>query len=153
MSQYWINIHHVHAERREWLLIFCLVLFCFAVTGSHYVAQTALELAILLPQPPKCWDYRCVAPYPVGHLWKVTMATHTESPSCFPMHYWTLSHELWLVDLICKAWILSRHPHGVGRRRQGCRHHSPSWKIGPYLPYHPRSLYFSSTNLQSMESS
>jgi hypothetical protein len=26
-------------------------------TGSHYVAQAGLELVILLPQPPKCWDY------------------------------------------------------------------------------------------------
>jgi hypothetical protein len=28
---------------------------------NHYVAaQDGLELAILLSQPPKCWDYRCV---------------------------------------------------------------------------------------------
>jgi hypothetical protein len=24
----------------------------------------ALELTILLPQPPECWDYRSVLPYP-----------------------------------------------------------------------------------------
>jgi hypothetical protein len=28
-------------------------------TGSLYVVQGGLELAILLPQPPECWDYRC----------------------------------------------------------------------------------------------
>jgi hypothetical protein len=28
-------------------------------TGSCYVAQVSLELIILLPQPLKCWDYRC----------------------------------------------------------------------------------------------
>jgi cytochrome oxidase assembly protein ShyY1 len=30
------------------------------VTGSHYVAQAGLELAIPLAQPTKCWDYRHV---------------------------------------------------------------------------------------------
>jgi hypothetical protein len=32
----------------------------FFETGSHYVAQASLELKILLPHPPECWDYRCV---------------------------------------------------------------------------------------------
>jgi hypothetical protein len=32
----------------------------FVETGSHFVAQTGLELVILLPLPLKCWDYRCV---------------------------------------------------------------------------------------------
>ena len=27
-----------------------------------YIAQAGFELAILLPQPPKCWDYICVCP-------------------------------------------------------------------------------------------
>jgi hypothetical protein len=27
---------------------------------THYVVQADLELMILLPQPPKCWDYSCV---------------------------------------------------------------------------------------------
>jgi hypothetical protein len=31
----------------------------FLDTRSHYVAQTDLELTILLPQPPECWDYKC----------------------------------------------------------------------------------------------
>jgi hypothetical protein len=34
------------------------------VTGSHYVPQASLELAILLPQPPKCWNFRCAPPDP-----------------------------------------------------------------------------------------
>jgi hypothetical protein len=31
-------------------------------TGSHYVAQTGLELTSSLPQSPKHEDYRCVPP-------------------------------------------------------------------------------------------
>jgi hypothetical protein len=27
-------------------------------TGSHYEAQTGLELVIPLPQPPECWGDR-----------------------------------------------------------------------------------------------
>jgi hypothetical protein len=30
------------------------------------VAKTGLELVILLPQPPECWDYRCVPPHQAG---------------------------------------------------------------------------------------
>jgi hypothetical protein len=30
--------------------------------GSSYVAQGALELVVLLPPPPKCWDCRCAPP-------------------------------------------------------------------------------------------
>jgi hypothetical protein len=30
--------------------------------GSHYETKANLELAILLPQPPECWDFR------MGHL-------------------------------------------------------------------------------------
>lgn len=42
------------------LLHFLIV--CFD-TWSHSVTQTGLELvAILLPQIPKCWDYRCKQP-------------------------------------------------------------------------------------------
>jgi hypothetical protein len=32
-------------------------------TGSRHVAQADLKLMILLPQPPKCWDYRRVLLY------------------------------------------------------------------------------------------
>jgi hypothetical protein len=32
-------------------------LFCFFKTRSGYVAQAGLELRVLLPQPPECWDY------------------------------------------------------------------------------------------------
>jgi hypothetical protein len=35
-----------------------LLLFFFKV-GYYYIVQVGLELAILLPQPLKCWDYKC----------------------------------------------------------------------------------------------
>jgi hypothetical protein len=37
---------------------FFFVFGVFFETGSHYVPQAGLELMILLPQPPQCWDYR-----------------------------------------------------------------------------------------------
>jgi hypothetical protein len=37
------------------------ILFFFE-KGSYYIAQTGLELVILILQPLKCWDYRYVPP-------------------------------------------------------------------------------------------
>jgi hypothetical protein len=37
-------------------------LCCVYQVGSHSVAQASFELEINLPQPPKCWDYKCVLP-------------------------------------------------------------------------------------------
>jgi hypothetical protein len=34
-------------------------------TGSCYIAQAGLELMILLPQFPQCWDHRHVLPHPL----------------------------------------------------------------------------------------
>jgi hypothetical protein len=36
------------------------VLLLLFETGSHCIAQTDLELTILLPQPPECWGHRFV---------------------------------------------------------------------------------------------
>jgi hypothetical protein len=43
----------------HWFLFVLLV-----ETGSHYVAQAGLELVIILPQSPECWDYRYLLPCP-----------------------------------------------------------------------------------------
>jgi hypothetical protein len=51
--------------------------FWFFETGSGYVAQTALELKILLPPPPKCWDYKCIPP----HLALILFSLEVSSPS------------------------------------------------------------------------
>lgn len=42
------------------------------IVWSHYLAQASLELVILLPQPPTCWDYMHWKPY----------LTHMNSYSC-----------------------------------------------------------------------
>jgi hypothetical protein len=45
-----------------WNLKFCSGFF-FSETSSPWVAQAGLEVKILLPQIPECWDYRHVPPY------------------------------------------------------------------------------------------
>jgi hypothetical protein len=37
-------------------------LFIFFEIATCYIAQASLELMILLPQPPKCWDYPATMP-------------------------------------------------------------------------------------------
>jgi hypothetical protein len=41
--------------------VYYLSIYWFPETGFHYIAQAVLKLTIL-PQPPKCWDYRWVTP-------------------------------------------------------------------------------------------
>jgi hypothetical protein len=36
----------------------------FFETGSHCVAQADLKFLISLPQPSKCWNYRCAPTHP-----------------------------------------------------------------------------------------
>jgi hypothetical protein len=38
------------------------VVVCLFLSDSDCIAQSGLKLEILLPQPPKCWDYRRAPP-------------------------------------------------------------------------------------------
>jgi hypothetical protein len=46
-----------------WYAIDLFVSFLF-LRQSQYEAQAGIELVILLPLPPKCWDYKACAPVP-----------------------------------------------------------------------------------------
>jgi hypothetical protein len=57
----------IWAYSPAWLLPHSPYIFPFFFsfqTGSHYVFQADLKLAILWPLPPKCWDYKCAPPGP-----------------------------------------------------------------------------------------
>jgi hypothetical protein len=59
------------------LLLFLLLSFCFELE-FYYVAQVNFEFSILLHQPPKHWNFRCVPPCPFtlyfseSHMWDYT---------------------------------------------------------------------------------
>jgi hypothetical protein len=44
------------------LLVFFFFFFLRPGSRFHYIAQARLKLVVLLPQPPKCWDYSIVSP-------------------------------------------------------------------------------------------
>jgi hypothetical protein len=48
-------------DSKDYYLLWCWVLpnFLFLIQDL-YIAQVGLELEILLPRSPQCWDYRCV---------------------------------------------------------------------------------------------
>jgi hypothetical protein len=70
-----------YEKRRGFLNFYCFT-FGFFEIGSCHVAQADLELAILLPQPPKYWDYRCDSLHLAeGHFIKFT-ETCCNSPMC-----------------------------------------------------------------------
>lgn len=66
----------VWAFQLRGLLLFCFVLFYD--TWFCYVAQSDLRPTIVLTQPPQCWDYKQVLPYPSTRkvLWDDYRGTH-----------------------------------------------------------------------------
>jgi hypothetical protein len=98
-----------------WFFLFV----CFE-TGSCCRAQAVLKLAILLPQPPKCWYYRHVLPHLASHtnfnslssIWfcglqSVTIIIFSWCLNCPRSGFWeslqtrlsVLSMFLWFFDL------------------------------------------------------
>lgn len=95
--------------------------FCFALEKQgleFYVAQTALELWIILTLPPKCWCYRWTSPYPgyVGLEIESSLVfvqlsytpssswTHVEFYCFFPLYVVRI---LYLIYVLCYFyWIL-----------------------------------------------
>jgi hypothetical protein len=70
-----------HSGKAVKTTIRCHLGFVFVLyfeTGSQHVLQAGLEFSILCPQPPKCWDYKCVPSHPASqrfHLISTRMAT------------------------------------------------------------------------------
>jgi hypothetical protein len=57
---------------------------------SHYAAQAYLELMILLPQLPKCWNYRCVPSCSIqkASLLLTLLRTHISKRGKAPLLFW-----------------------------------------------------------------
>jgi hypothetical protein len=63
----YLNTHHsarceIYSLLLDLIHLITLVLHFVFETGSCCVVQAGLKLAILLSQPPACWDYRAVPP-------------------------------------------------------------------------------------------
>lgn len=56
------SCYHICGFVKEAILLLPMVCFIFE-KGSYYVTQADSELECLLPQPLRCWVYRCVLPY------------------------------------------------------------------------------------------
>jgi hypothetical protein len=66
------------------------------LTGFQYVAQAGLELVIILPQPPECWDYSCA---PLYLLW-LLLFTGLENIFIF------IFFIFWFIHLFICAYIV-----------------------------------------------
>jgi hypothetical protein len=106
-----------------------LHLLFFFETGSPYVGQTGLKLVILLSQPPKCWDYRCVPPYQAGHrfLWNNILCAYGSPLSqartlslALQCHLRVLLTQQSFTSICCAPGTVSRHG-GVRSGQDGLR--------------------------------
>jgi hypothetical protein len=79
-------------------------LFCvFFKTVSCYVTLAGLKSVILLPQPPKCWCYRCV----VAHLALSSTLSHSDLLNMGDTH---LHKPASIIFCYCILSILSHFP-------------------------------------------
>lgn len=70
-------------------LLFLLASFPpFCEVESHFVSQAHLELAILLPQPPVCWDYCLVPLWGALSIFNTLMLAH---PFCLDQMFQELT--------------------------------------------------------------
>jgi hypothetical protein len=102
------------------VLLSLLLLF---ETGSDYVAQAGLGVMILLPQPPKWWDYRQTSPCLSScvTLWTYCIYIFTSIVLPQLLFIWLVSNGIhiarqmmtsqssftWLISSICLSWELS----------------------------------------------
>lgn len=61
---------------QETVLILLMFRFAFFETEPHYVAKTGLELTVILPQPPKCWNYWVGGYHHIQVAWGTTEGTY-----------------------------------------------------------------------------
>jgi hypothetical protein len=80
---------------------------------------SGLKLLIILPQPPKCWDYRCVPPCPVSCLFSYLSSTPLIliMMSVRVLFTCVLQHKSYLWFVICISHLtqsrLSLPPHAI----------------------------------------
>jgi hypothetical protein len=71
----------------------------------HYVAHVGFKLtAILLPQPPECWDYRCIPP---SRLLSPAPLPSSPSPSLSLCSYMYICADKQAIIIIENASIIS----------------------------------------------
>lgn len=79
------------------------VLFC---DGSFYITQVDLEIVILLPLLPECWDYRCAPPCltcDVCFLWKLLVFLEIICSQCSKLNEYGIDFHVFgrMVVLFC----------------------------------------------------
>jgi hypothetical protein len=80
--------------------------FCFFETQFCYIAQAGLELMILLPWAPKCWDYRSEPLCPASKfLFESTLINFVFLGIVHNLNFQTLKKFIWLCFIFHKLLI------------------------------------------------
>jgi hypothetical protein len=84
-------------------------LFIYLWQRSPYVAQTDLELMILLPQLPQCWDYSHEQPHlaslPIFKLCYLSFISFSFENSLYILYTRPLSN-IWIINIFFILWIV-----------------------------------------------